>query len=97
MQIWKITIFCVDDRAYSIFGDGEGAFLAELRAWQAYQEQFDAEFQEAQDAFNDELKTTTGLQIREVRGFSNDTINQMPAILGYRFCDVEAIVIQRMI
>ncbi len=80
MEIWEITIYCVNGPAYSILGD-EDTFKAELAAWKAFQDEANTEFSDAQDAFNgDGYASTLGFQIRQLEGFGHN-VQRYPAVI----------------
>ena len=94
MEIWEITICCENGPTYSILGD-EDTFKAELVAWKDYQQRSAAEFQEAQESFGGDYHSTLGFEIRTIEGFSHD-MGRFPAVLGYRFNEVQGMIVMRV-
>ncbi len=94
MKIWEITIHCDNGPVYSILGD-EDIFKAELVAWQAYQKRDGQGAQEAQEQFQERYIDAEGFEVRTIQGLSHD-IAKYPAMLGYRFSEVQGMMIQRV-
>jgi len=94
MEIWELTVYCDNGPAYTILGD-EDVLKAELTAWQGYQQRSTEEFEDQQASFSEDYFSTLGHQIRTVNGFSH-TVARYPAVLGYRFNEVQGMTIMRI-
>ena len=94
MEIWEITIYCVNGPAYSILGD-EDTFEAELVAWHAYESRDCQRAEEAQDSFQERYIDTEGFNVRRIKGFSHD-VARFPSTLGYRFNEVQGMTVARV-
>ncbi len=93
-EIWEITIYCDNGPAYNILGD-ENTLMAELMAWQGYQKSSTEEFEEHQASFGETYSSTLGHEIRVINGYSHN-VARHPAVLGYRFNEVQGMTMMRV-
>lgn len=93
MEIWELIIYCANGHIYNILGD-EDIFKSELIAWKQWQFDSAQKFEE-KSSYGGEYNDTTGFEVREIQGFSND-VSRLPATLGYQFEDIQGMVIRRV-
>lgn len=96
MEIWEITIYCDNGPVYNILGD-ENILMAELTAWQSYQQKSTEEFEDHQASFESTYSSTLGYETRIIKGFISIGACRRPAVLGYRFNEVQAVSLVKVV
>jgi len=100
MEMWELIIYCDNGVAYSILGD-EDTLKGEIQAWQEFQQRSTAEFEEhqAQPEFMTDkpYESALGFDVRTINGYAKDVGRFPPAIVAYRFNEVQGMTVTRVL